>query len=196
MRMKNHLQIGSLLLLVSGLFAQDSDHGEARWATATGLSVETVHRLWRSTSHLANEKDDDSRILSLDTSSLAARNQLLMVTTAGLPTCLTVTVFSKAAGNLKIWSESSTPDGHGFCEKLGIEPEVTVANRKIQVKAPGDVISKHASHAEVTEYIYTWTGSTYTFGHKESSLHFVPATERPRRCFLARYSCEIALSRQ
>src|ERR1700757_1603368 len=115
-----------LLVLIYSLFVQDSDHGEAKWATATDLPVQTVHRLWRSISHFADESDDDSQIVLVDTRSLADRNQLLMVTAAGLPTCLTVAVFSatvgiaKTAGNL-LWSESSTPDGNGFCEMLGIE---------------------------------------------------------------------------
>jgi len=156
------------------------DHGEAKWAKTAGLSIQTVHRLWRSTSSFANENDDDSQIVLLDGQSLAERNQLLMATAAGVPACITVTVFSKAAGNLKLWSESSTPDGNGFCEALGIEPKVTVSKGKILIKAPVGMHSKHASHADVAEYTYAWTGKTYTFGYKELSLQFVPPSERPR----------------
>ena len=179
-----------LLFALLGLFVQpiagqDSSvvdrQDEVRWAVRSGLSVATVHRLWRSASHLADEKDDDSRIVAIDSQNFAFRNQILMVTAAGLPSCLTVTVFSRAAGNLKVWSESSTPDGRGFCETLGIEPEVTVADGKILVKAPVGLHSEHASHADVGEYIYTWEGSTYSFGHKEISLQFVPPENRPQR---------------
>jgi hypothetical protein len=168
------------LLLASSLFAQVADHGEAKWAKASGMPVQTVHGFWRSTSHFANQGDDDSQIVLLDAKNLAARDQLLMVTAAGVPSCLAVTVFSKAAGNLKLWSESSTPDGRGFCETLGITPEVTVSNGKILVKAPVAMHSNHASHADVAEYEYVWTGSTYSFGRKELSLQFVPLSERPR----------------
>jgi len=173
-----------ILLLVYSLFAQDSDHGEAKWATATDLPVQTVHRLWRSISHFADESDDDSQIVLVDTRSLADRNQLLMVTAAGLPTCLTVAVFSepvgiaKTAGNL-LWSESSTPEGNGFCEMVGIEPEVTVSKSKILVKAPIGMHSEDASHADVATYTYAWTDKTYKFGYKELSLQFVPPSERP-----------------
>jgi hypothetical protein len=156
------------------------DHGEAKWAEASGMPVQTIHRLWRSMSHFADEKDDDSQILLLDAQSLAARNQLLMVTAAGLPTCLTVAVFSKGAGNLKLWSESSVPDGSGFCEVLGIEPQVTVSKGKILVRAAVALHSEHASHADVAEYTYVWTGSTYSFGHKKLSLQSVSASEHPR----------------
>jgi hypothetical protein len=169
----------ALTLLLASLFAGDSDHGEAKWAEATGLPVQTVHRLWRSMSHFADETDDDSQIVLLDAQRLAGPNQLLVVTAAGLPPCLTVAIFSKAPGNPNLWSESSTPDGNGFCEALGIEPEVTVSKGKIVVKTPVGMHSEDASHADVATYIYAWTGKTYTFGYKELSLQFVPPSERP-----------------
>lgn len=182
-RLRCILQFASALLLVSALYAQDSDSNrrqdETRWAKATGIPADTVHRLWRSISHFADEKDDDSQILALDTKSLASRDQLLMVTAAGLPTCLAVTIFLKSAGYRMVWSESQTPDGRGFCENFGLEPEVNVKEGKILVKAPGDLLSKHASDVEIAEYIYVWTGKTYMFGRKETSIQFVPAVRRP-----------------
>jgi len=33
------------LLLASSLLAQDTDHRQTKWANATGLPVQTVHRL-------------------------------------------------------------------------------------------------------------------------------------------------------
>ena len=168
------------LLLVSSLFAQHEGNGESRWAEASGLDVETVHRLWRSMSHFADERDDDSRIALLDSRSLAARNQLLMVTAAGLPTCLTVAVFSNTLKSPKaLWSESSSPDGKGFCEAFGIQPEVNVSNGKILIKAPVGMHSEHASHADVAEYTYAWTGQTYTFGYTVMTLKFVAPADRP-----------------
>ena len=155
---------------------------ELGWAKTTGLPHSTIHQLWRAQSHFADEKDDDSRIVLLDAQSLASRNQILMVTAAGEPTCLAVTVFSKSSGHLKVWSESQTPDGDGFCAKLplGILPEATVADGKIVITVPGDLISERASHAEVSKYIYSWTGTTYMFGHKEVFLVFVPESNRPK----------------
>jgi len=44
----------------------------------------------RSTSHFADEQDDDSRIELLDVKSFADRNQILLVTSAGEPRCLTL----------------------------------------------------------------------------------------------------------
>jgi hypothetical protein len=164
------------LLLVYSLFAQADDHGEA------GLPVQTVHRLWRSISHFADESDDDSQIVLVDTRSLADRNQLLIVTAAGFPTCLTIAVFSvgiaKTAEN-PLRSESSTPDGNGFCEMLGIEPEVTVSKDELLVTAPIGMHSEDASHADVATYTFAWTGQTYKFGYRKLLLQFVPASERP-----------------
>ena len=169
------------LLLVSSLFAQHEGNDESRWAEASGLDVETVHRLWRSMSHFADERDDDSRIVLLDSKSLAGRNQLLMVTAAGLPTCLSVSVFSNPMKSPKeLWSTSSAPDGNGFCEILGIQPEVTVSNGDILIKAPVGMHSEHASHADVAEYTYAWTGKTYTFDRTVVSLKFVAPSERPK----------------
>jgi len=115
------LQLGFLIAFVSLLAGQNPGTDATRpdiaqWAGKTGLPVATVHHLWRSASHFDDENDDDSRIVLLDSQSLAFRNQLLMVTSAGIPPCLTVTVFSKAVGNAQVLSESQTPDGRGFCE--------------------------------------------------------------------------------
>lgn len=180
------IRITLILLLASYLFGQNGDHGEAKWSTATGLPVQTVHRLWRSISHFADESNDDSQIVLVDTRSLADRNQLLMVTAAGLPTCLNVAVFSYPVGIAKtvgslIWSEASAPNGNGFCEVLGIEPEVTVSQDKILVTAPIGMHSEDASHADVATYTYAWTGKAYKFGYQQLSLQFVPPSERPHR---------------
>jgi len=176
------LRLTLILLITCPLCGQDANpadrQDELTWAAKAGLPVATVHHLWRSMSHFADEKDDDSRSGLLDAKSLASRNQLLMVTAAGLPSCLTVAVFSKGPGNPNVWSESETTDKQGFCEHLGIEPEVNVANGKILVKVPGDLVSDKASHAEVVEYTYTWTGNTYFSSRKQTSLEFVPAANR------------------
>jgi hypothetical protein len=176
------LRFAFILLFCCRLTGQSPEavdrQDQAEWAKNSGLPVATVQRLWRTASHFADEQDDDSRILLIDARSLASRNQILMVTAAGVPSCLALTVFSKGIGNAIVWSESETSEHRGFCENLGIEPEVRVTKGEILVKTPGDLISPKASHAEVTEYIYTWTGKTYVFGHKETSLEFVPAANR------------------
>ena len=174
----------TIILMAGFIYGQDQGSGRhdiTEWAAKTGLPPSTVHRLWRSASHFADEKDDDSHIVLLDVHALSSRNQWLMVVSAGIPSCLTLTVFSKTAGNPKVWSESDTPEKTGFCEHLGFAPEVTVANGKIVIEVPGDMISEGASHAEVFHYVYTWTGSSYLFADKEDSLRFVPAADRPTK---------------
>src|ERR1035441_331617 len=73
-----------LLLISSGSLAQDWKQvrraDEIKWAKTTGLDPRTIHKLWRQASHVANEKDDESRIGDIDVEGLAERNQVLLVT--------------------------------------------------------------------------------------------------------------------
>jgi hypothetical protein len=166
------------LTILLPLYAQDwiSLHreDEAKWARKTGMSPFAINRLWRSTSHFADEQDDDSRIELLDTTSFANRNQVLLVTSAGEPRCLTLTVFSKSTGFLKVWSEAQTPDGHGFCDNLGIPVRFTLSDRGIEVIVPRERHSPRASHADVEHYPYRWSGKTYLAGTKWLGLEFIP----------------------
>jgi len=78
------LSVGAVLVRFAG---DEKRWTEAQWSKKTGVPAETVHRLWRSISHFADEQDDGSQIVNFDTKSLASLGQLLMVTAAGLPTC-------------------------------------------------------------------------------------------------------------
>lgn len=130
--MKRSLAIAcASLWLCIPVFSQDNFdaiHQEdfARWSQVTRLSASDIHRMWRSTSHYANESDDDSSIELLDTKSLARRNQILMVVSAGIPRCVTVAVFSAPAAPQKLWQENQGPDNYGFCDNLGIAVDVNV----------------------------------------------------------------------
>ena len=89
-----------------------------------------IHRMWRSTSHYAEERDDDSSIDLVDVKSLCLRHQILMVTSAGLPQCLTIAVFSAEPSFPKLWQIDQTPDAHGICNVLGSPATVNVTKRK------------------------------------------------------------------
>jgi len=104
-----------------------------------------------------------------------------MVTTVGLPPCITVSVFDKSTGSRVIWSENGLPDGTRFCEFMGIEPEGKLEKGNILVSAPKGLLSTDSSHAEVFEYTYTWNGTTYSLQDKRSSLEFIPAERRMTR---------------
>ena len=147
---------------------------ESKWATKTGVPALAIHRMWRALSHFSDEQDDDSHIELLDTTSFAARNQILLITSAGQPRCLALAVFSKATGFLKIWSEEKAPDGHGFCDNLGIAVRCEVRERYIEVIVPGEPISPNASHANIIHYNYHWSGKTYLAAEKWQSLEFIP----------------------
>jgi hypothetical protein len=169
----------AIVIALLPLYAQDwlvlHHADEAKWAKKTGLSSGTIHRLWRSTSHFADEQDDDSHIELLDIKSLADRNQILLVTSAGEPRCLTLTVFSKATGFMKAWSADSTPDGHGLCDKLGLPARLAVTGGGIEVIVPLERLrGPRAVHADVEHWPYHWTGKTYSAGEKSLYLEYIP----------------------
>src|SRR5436853_4520770 len=103
------LALALLLATATGLFAREENawgqtphqQDEKEWASETGLSPVTVHQLWRLASHFANPADDDSRIELLDISGLG-HNQTLLVTWSGFEHCLSLTVFEKTTGYVKI----------------------------------------------------------------------------------------------
>jgi len=167
----------TVVLLVPAL-GQDSTSlrrdREASWAKKTGLPTSVIHQMWRSPSHFADEQDDDSQIELLDPKSLANRNQILLVTSAGEPRCLTLSVFSNAAGFLKLWSADATPDGRGLCDKLGLSARVAPTDRGIEVIIPVGRHSPTASHADVERWPYRWTGKTYSAGTKSLELEYIP----------------------
>jgi len=149
---------------------------EVEWAKKTGLSSVAVHQLWRSTSHFADEQDDDSHIELLDSKSLTDRNQILLVTSAGEPRCLTVTVFSKATGFMKVWAADSMPDADGFCDKLGLPARVAVTERGIEVIVPLERLSPGASHADVEHRVYHWTGRLICRARNRCAWNTFPIT--------------------
>lgn len=147
---------------------------EASWAQKTGLAPAAIHRMWQSSSHFADEKDDDSRIELLDTESFASRNQILMVTSAGEPRCLTLTVFSNTAEVLKLWGTDSTPEGRGLCDKLGLSARFTMNQHGIEMIVPLDRHSVRSSYADVEHWHYRWTGKTYLASDKSLELKSIP----------------------
>lgn len=158
----------SLFVLVAPMFAQEdftAIHREdfARWAQLTSLSPADIHRMWRATSQYGNEADDDSSIDLVDVSSLLSRNQILMVTSAGLPRCITVAVFSSNRPPFsKIWQVEQTPDGRGFCDKLDTSAAVNVA-RSGAIEITAVTQSEDAERPEVHTYRYKWDGNSYLF---------------------------------
>ena len=155
-----------LLVIVGSAFAQDdfsAIHREdfARWAQLASLSPSDIHQMWRSTSHYANEADDDSSIDLVDVSSLRFRNQILMVTSAGLPRCLTVAVFSaQRPAFTKIWQVSQTPDGQGFCDTLDVTAAVNVG-RSGEIEITSALRNGATEHPSVSTYLYKWEGNSY-----------------------------------
>jgi hypothetical protein len=156
----------SLLLLFPGFAQEDftAVHQDdfARWSQVTRLSPADIHHMWRSTSHYAEERDDDSSIDLVDVKSLCLRNQILMVTSAGLPQCLTAAVFSRQPTFPKLWQVGQTPGGHGFCDALSSPAKVHVT-REGEIDITTAVSPVESSQPEVHTYAYKWDGKTYVY---------------------------------
>jgi len=154
----------ALAVAVSSGYGQDwvgvHREEEAKWAAHTGLTRSAVHKLWRLASHFADEGDDDSRIENLDTRALASRQQILLVTSAGENSCLTLTVFLASTPFEKIWSGQQTPEGHEWC---GPGAKATVANGRIEVSLPEEGGPGSSGPLSITIYAWDWNGSTYHY---------------------------------
>ena len=129
-----------------------------------------IHRMWRATSHYAKESDDDSSIELLDANVLRSRQQILMITSAGIPKCITVTVFSAGRGYQKLWQENQGPDSYGFCDNLGIPVVVNITKEgKIEVTTAVFPDEKDASHAITRTYLYQSDGGSYAWSASRDS---------------------------
>ena len=159
--------IGCLLLSAQD-WKQVHKADDARFAKETGLDPLLIHRMWRMASQSPNERDDASRIEKIDTDSLAERHQILLVTYAGENNCRTVTVFRRLGEtNLtKIWSESKTPEGQGFCDNAFANGKVRSREGAVQVYVP-QIPSGHSQDAPFLVYSYEWNGVSYRFASKD-----------------------------
>jgi hypothetical protein len=139
---------------------------EAKWAKATGLDPTVIHKLWRTASTQADEKDDDSRIANLDLEGLAERHDVLLVTYAGEKNCLTLTVFRQLSETKfsKVWSVDQPPDGTAFCDTPLGSPEADAANGMVRVRIPTAAAD---GSAQTVVYVYEWNGITYRFAGKK-----------------------------
>jgi hypothetical protein len=157
-----------IVVTVLAALAQDWKHvhksDDAKWGKATGLDPSIVHKLWREASSSPDEKDDDSRIASLDLEGLAERHDVLLVTYAGEKNCLTLTVFRQLTETKfnKVWSVQQPPDGTGFCDNEFGTAEAGALNGVINVRIP------HAGTdgSNYLVYAYAWNGITYRYAGK------------------------------
>ncbi len=161
----------AMLLLSTASFAQNwkqvHKKDEEKWAKTTGLDPFTIHKLWRSASRVADEKDDDSRIANIDLDGLAERHDVLFVTYAGEKNCLTLTVFRQFSESKfdKIWSAEQPPDGTGFCDTSFGSAKADAVEDAIRVRVPRSMVNGSVHY---TLYDYTWNGITYRLaGEKE-----------------------------
>lgn len=140
---------------------------EAKWAKTTGLDPYVIHKIWRSASDDAEDKDDDSRIATIDLEGLAERHDVLFATYAGEKNCLTVTVFRQLTETQfkKEWSVQQPPDGTGFCDNDFGSASVDATNGVVTVRVAH---SRKDGEVIYTVYAYGWNGITYRLaGQKE-----------------------------
>jgi hypothetical protein len=154
------------LLLCTNAFAQNwkqvHKKDEEKWAKATGLDPNTIHKLWRAASREPDEKQDDSRIGTLDLEGLAERHDVLLVTYAGEKNCLTLTVFRQLSETQfsKQWSVEKPPDGTGFCDTNFGNARAEAADGAVTVRVPRSISD---GRVDYVVYTYEWNGITYHF---------------------------------
>ena len=152
----------------------------ARWAGETALAPADIHKMWRSLSHYANEGDDDSSIELLDIKALSYRRQILMSTSAGIPKCITVAVFSSEVHHQRLWQENLGPDSYGFCDNFGIPVKVSVSREGlIEVATAVYPDEQQPTRAVLREYSYGWDGGSYRWALTRDS--FAPISPAARR---------------
>jgi hypothetical protein len=142
---------------------------DKQWAARTGLTVSQVAKL-RQLSDIT-DGETESVIHLLDRKSLKSHNQVLLVGTGGSGSCLDLNVFSENKGEFKkIWQQSETPDGAGFCKDVDTRtPVVMIPNKDIiavRVFLPNDQKS-NKTRAALTTYYYRWNGETYEYSKRE-----------------------------
>lgn len=156
----------ALVLLSSVAFAQNWKQvhrkDEAKWAKTTGLDPSVIHKMWRTASNQPDEKDDDSRIATIDLQGLSERHDVLFVTYAGENNCLTLTVFREFSEYKfdKEWSVNQTPDGKGFCDTSFGSAAATAETGNIFVRVPRSVSDGNLIY---TVYAYEWNGIAYRY---------------------------------
>jgi hypothetical protein len=99
---------------------------------------------------------------------------VLLVTAAGEPYCITVTVLITVParspsnfGAARIWSEDQTPEGEGFCSNATGDPEVSEKNGVIEITVPEP--PQASGKTGYTVYRYGWVGKTYGFVGREAT---------------------------
>lgn len=164
--------VACLLLLSATALTQDwkSVHkaDEVKWAKATKLGQQTVHKLWRQASPFDNEKDDDSRIADIDLQGLADHHHVLFVTYAGEKNCLTLTIFRQLTETSfsKFMAIEQDPDREGFCDTPFGSPRAEVVNGVIEVGVPHAASPDSPGRVDYTVYGYEWNGLTYRMAGK------------------------------
>ncbi len=157
------------LFTVAQNWKQVHRQDEEKWAKATGLDSQLIHKMSRLASSY-EEKDDPSRIANIDLDGLATHNHVLFVTYLGENNCLTITVLHRLGESKfdKLWSVESTPSGQKFCDTSFGTAEADAVDGAVLIRVPHTV-----SEGEViyTQYRYEWNGITYRLaGQKEGKL--------------------------
>lgn len=144
-------------------------NNDAYWAKTTQLSPKEIRKL-----RLAADVQDDepSNPIDLIDAKKLSREQILFVTAAGSGHCLTLNVFVPyRTGYRKLWSESETPDGGGFCHPSLCQSPQAWASKKgeITVMVPEQLPDAPMGICDRRDtLIYRWTGKTYALAEQKT----------------------------
>jgi len=134
---------------------------ETRWARQLKLKRAYVSALVKAAGYAEN---NDARIENIDVVNLRSRRHSLLVMAAGNGHCLDLVVLANVkAGVEKIWQQSQTPDGGGFCHSGAGTDDFkahTTKSGTIVVDVPMDENGELVIPG-MTHLVYKWNGQTY-----------------------------------
>jgi hypothetical protein len=173
----------SLLLWIPS-FSQDNFdeiHREdfSRWSQVTTLSPPDIHRMWRSTSHYANESDDDlssncsiSTLLVLGSKSWWSSVQGFRDVSLSLSSLPLVDI--KSCGK-----RIRDPITMASATTSAIPVAVNVTkDGKIEVTTAVYPDDKEASRAVTRPYSYRWDGNSYAWSATRDSSSAIRAQKK------------------
>jgi hypothetical protein len=161
------------------------------WSNKSGLPVQTIERLWRTTMGAATEPYSVDGIEVVDAASLQNRKHVLFVTTGGNGHCLTLYVFGNQGNDKKpLWKLSRFPDG-GICHEY-LLPYPTAYARPtgdIIVQVPTgpawvkrERLGDYPVSTALMVYRYRWDGTTYKLATAQKVITYKSDTFNPEKC--------------
>lgn len=193
---------GLFVLCVFCVSACADEHDAARawyrqqwvtWSNKTGLPVEAIERLWRTTMGPDEDPFFVDGIEAVDAASLRSRKQILFVTAGGNGHCLNLYVFGNSGNDSKpLWELSGLPnDAGGICHEQMLPYPTAYAEPTgdlvVQVPTAAawvrrERLGNYPVSTALMVYTYRWTGVTYKLATSERIVTYDSKRFNPEKC--------------